>query len=454
MGFRFRNTIRITPEVRVALDPTDVSLSPGTHSATVTIGAGGEYADSGLPASGISYPTRLERSPSARRRDERDCRYRNWQKSHGDPMDANCSLDDKGNLLLHDQDGQALSNAERRTLWEQHEATLQDWLDQQMASINGDDDLMLNIHEGTPSPDSASPQFERTPFTEPEPLSPITFLPAPAPEAPTIPLQRPWHRWSGLLARRQRQQHQRAMAHWREAVAQSEAARYNAAQQEAPINAALQQRRKAWRSAKTAFESEQQRLAETFDACIRSDEGFMGEVLSAEIEHLDWPRETRIDFQIDARRLCVQLNVDIPELDAMPRRSARLGANGQRLLVKNKSQKQIRLDYARHIHGTCLRIAGAVFASLPAIKQLEISAYSPHTGTDNDDAADQYLLAMSIKRRAFSKLNFARLDQLDPVVALDKFDLRRDMTKSGLLRPIEPFGEPFSKADSTAAAID
>ena len=345
-------------------------------------------------------------------------------------------------------------NAERRTLWEQHEATLRDWLNHQMASINAADDLMLNIHEGTPSPDSETPNVERMPFTEPEPIAPITFLPPPAPEAPKTPLQRPWHRWSGFLAQRQQHQHQRATAQWREAVAQTDAATLNTMQQEAQTQAEHRRKREAWRSAQAAFESEQLTLAETLDACIRSDEGCMAEVLSTEIEHLDWPRETLIDFQIDTEDRIVQVDVDIPQPDAMPRRSARLGANGQRLLVKNKSQKQTRLDYARHIHGVCLRIAGVVFASLPANQRVEISAYSPHVETASGDTADQYLLAVSIDRSAFRQIDFAQLDQLDPIVALEQFDLRRDMTKAGLLRPIEPFGEPSPAVDSTAAAIN
>lgn len=37
------------------------------------------------------------------------------------------------------------------------------------------------------------------------------------------------------------------------------------------------------------------------------------------------------------------------------------------------------------------------------------------------------------------KIHFDKLDLVDPVAAMEAFTLRRDMTKTGIFRDIEPF---------------
>ncbi|MBB3332251.1 hypothetical protein BDK63_003145 [Halomonas campaniensis] len=44
-----------------------------------------------------------------------------------------------------------------------------------------------------------------------------------------------------------------------------------------------------------------------------------------------------------------------------------------------------------------------------------------------------------ITREQWRRIHFDRLDQADPVAAMEAFILRRDMTKTGIFREIEPF---------------
>ena len=61
MGFRFRKSINIIPGVRLNLSNGAPSLSVGTRGASVSLEAGG-YANLGLPGTGLSYRTRLDRA--------------------------------------------------------------------------------------------------------------------------------------------------------------------------------------------------------------------------------------------------------------------------------------------------------------------------------------------------------------------------------------------------------
>lgn len=61
MPFRFRQTIRLLPGIRLNLSKTGASLSLGRRGATVNINRHGHKTTVGLPGSGMSYET--ERTP-------------------------------------------------------------------------------------------------------------------------------------------------------------------------------------------------------------------------------------------------------------------------------------------------------------------------------------------------------------------------------------------------------
>ena len=62
MGWRFRNSIRILPGVRLNLSKSGISTSLGPRGATINLGKQGTRATVGLPGSGISYSQMLTSS--------------------------------------------------------------------------------------------------------------------------------------------------------------------------------------------------------------------------------------------------------------------------------------------------------------------------------------------------------------------------------------------------------
>ncbi|HAP2706280.1 TPA: DUF4236 domain-containing protein, partial [Escherichia coli] len=62
MGFRFRKSISIIPGVRVNLSNGTPSLSIGPRGASLSVGKNGTFANLGLPGTGLSYRTRIDRT--------------------------------------------------------------------------------------------------------------------------------------------------------------------------------------------------------------------------------------------------------------------------------------------------------------------------------------------------------------------------------------------------------
>jgi hypothetical protein len=64
MAMRFRRTLKIMPGVRLNVSKGGLSVSTGVRGASVTLGKRGVYANAGLPGSGLSYRTRIDKSPA------------------------------------------------------------------------------------------------------------------------------------------------------------------------------------------------------------------------------------------------------------------------------------------------------------------------------------------------------------------------------------------------------
>ena len=61
MAFRFRRAIRLIPGIRLNISKSGVSTTVGPRGASVTIGKRGIYANTGIPGTGMSYRTRLDK---------------------------------------------------------------------------------------------------------------------------------------------------------------------------------------------------------------------------------------------------------------------------------------------------------------------------------------------------------------------------------------------------------
>ncbi|WP_295543365.1 DUF4236 domain-containing protein [uncultured Thiohalocapsa sp.] len=444
MAFRFQRTLRIAPGIRINLSKGGASLSLGPRGASVTIGRRGTHANVGLPGTGLSYRRRID-TPAERGRAERHRgrerreHARAAARRRTDALaEVSLALGDRGELLATDAQGKPLSGDHRRLLWAQQGEAIGAWLNERMDAINGDVELLANIHLDTPAP-TGEPEHLRVAFAEPEPEPPPTPPMAPAPEPPARPepglltrlfgLGRSAHaqrvaaadaehrrRHQAWLAqkRARAEEHRRAVARWKRAHAD-------------------------WRRRKVAHDAAEAEHARRFPERLRTDPELMETLLAAALDDLDWPRETLVSFDIQPHAATVWLDVDLPEIADLPQREARLAKRRRRLLIQPKPKTRLRQEYAAHVHGVVLRCAGTVFATLPGIGRVVVSGYSQRpdaaTGAINDD----YLLSVDFDRDGFGRIDFTALERVDPVAAVAAFPHRRRLLKRDGFRAIEPF---------------
>lgn len=129
-----------------------------------------------------------------------------------------------------------------------------------------------------------------------------------------------------------------------------------------------------WEQERLSFIRDKDTKSLEFDALIQNAANRQEDALEAVFSQIDWPRETSASFQVSEDT--VLLDVDLPEIEDMPRCTFAYAKRQRDLVEKEKSETQIRKDYARHIHGIGFLLAGETFRTLPNIDNVVISGYS------------------------------------------------------------------------------
>lgn len=86
MAFRFRRTIRLAPGIRLNISKSGISTSLGPRGASLTVGKRGIYANTGIPGTGMSYRTRLDKKASGRADTESKTPTQKKAKSQTSPI--------------------------------------------------------------------------------------------------------------------------------------------------------------------------------------------------------------------------------------------------------------------------------------------------------------------------------------------------------------------------------
>jgi hypothetical protein len=346
------------------------------------------------------------------------------------PAEIQPEIDDDGAVRFIMPGGAVLPEDHHlaKQAWRELGPSIRAVLEEEKARRDAEIAAIAEIHRLSPAPDSG---LNVGAFPEPEPAMQASSHPAPEPRANFPP--RPGlaarifgagARWRHTVAVLETE-HERRREEWRVAERERLA-------REAQLLEGHKRALETWSARRTAWLQEAARR-------LATDEEAASAALEGAFEGLWWARETVVAFDLDLAQGQVMMDVDLPEIDDMPTKSVEVAANGRRLLLREIGQKARQLNYAKHIHGVLFRAACVAFHTLPALHCAVVSGYSqrhdPATGAERED----YLLSAVIERDALQRVDFDHLDRVDPVAAMEAFPLRRNISKTGVLKPIEPF---------------
>ena len=393
MALRFRRSIKLAPGIRMNLSKSGMSWTLGPRGATVGIGKRGARVNTSFM--GFSSSQNLYK-PAPRQRQSTTPQPASAPRT----ISLTCGVTDDGVLTFHDEDGNPLNESMVEQAKKQNREAIQGLIQRKCDEINGELDTLATIHLDTPSPHS-SHRFV------PE------YYASPTPVLPTPPIPR-W--WEKLFTKR---------------VAKLEAAHQQAL-------AEHQRQLKAWEQDRAQHEQEQTRLRHFIEHEIHHDTDAMERWLEENLQDIAWPRETLVSLDISEQGQHIRLDVDLPEIEDMPSKIAAVPARGLRLSVKELPAVQVRKRYMAHVHGVGFRIIGETFSALPCARRVTLSGFSQRNDPATGQVRDDYLYSVSVERSDWERIDFELLTMVDVVESLAQFDLRRQMTKTGIFKPIDP----------------
>ena len=389
MGLRFRKSIKLAPGIRMNLSGGGVSWSVGSRGASVNIGKRGSYLNAGIPGTGISSRHRLDK-PRQRETGENGKTI---------TLGATVRVEDDGTILFLDAQGNPLSEKMIRLAKKQQGEIIKQTIQKQCDEINAQVDALGEIHFYTPSP-SVPPKYEKRDFVGEYIVTPklkktgiLGFL------------------WGGYKKRIEAENAVKISAY-----------QYLLDQQAAE---------------KSQFDKSEMERRQLVEEKIYRDEDAMEKYLELCLQEITWPRETLISCEM--RGDTAWIDVDLPEIEDIPSKYASMPQTGYKLNVRDISDTKRQTLYMTHVHAVGFRIAGEAFASLPTCKKVVISAFSQRHDSKTGKLGDEYLYSAVIDREIWQRIDFCALNKIDVVAAMAQFNLRREMTKTGRFKAIQPF---------------
>lgn len=391
MALRFRKSFKLAPGVRMNVSASGMSWNLGPRGASVSIGKRGTYLNASLPGTGLSSRTRLDRPSGA--------------SSSRAPapmvtMKLTLDLSDEGEMRYLDQAGNEVPAHIIAEARRQQGDKIRQMLETKCDEMNANIAALGQLHWDTPDPTVpvafVPPAFTRPPPSEPE-KAVVGFS-------------------------------ERLIPGRRQAVDAENSRRR--AEYEAQLSQFEQE--------KSAHDGWRVQNRILFSSAIAGNPEPMQQLLERRLGEIVWPKETLIAIDVRPDGRVLSLDVDLPEVQDIPTKRASLPARSWELALRDVGEVATRRLYQAHIHSLGFRVVGEAFAALPTVHTIEVSGYSQRADKATGTVSDEYLYSARIDRGQWSGINFAALEQVDPVEAFTRFELLRNMSATGVFKPVVP----------------
>jgi hypothetical protein len=391
MGLRFRKTIKLAPGIRMNFSTKGAGWTIGPRGSSIGIGQRAVHLNTSI--AGFSSRQQLSGGTS------RVAQQINGPKD-STTISISVSVSDDGQITFRDDSGNLLPEGVINIAKKQQGEMIRGLIQKKCDEINAQVEALGQIHFYTPAC-TQIPTYRAVAFNVPAPTKPL-------PKRPSF-----FAKWFKSVVARIEAQNVRAHEMYDEATS-------------------------AWEADKSSFELDESIRKDLVARTLTGDESAMEIFLESTLNDIVWPRETDLSFEITNDGTKIWVDVDLPEIEDMPDKTASSPQRGYRLSVKDMSATQVQKNYMRHVHAVGFRIIGEVFAALPTINQITLSAYSQRPSKTTGRVSDEYLYSVKVGRYQWSIIDFVNLKNLDVVDSLAQFELRRDMSKTGIFRGIQP----------------
>lgn len=432
---RYRKRVKIAKGIYVNLSGSGTSLSMGVRGASVTVGKKGTYLNTGISGTGIYNRQKIGGGSTK----TQSSGYLNGGNSSAPQMKINVelNLDDKGSPILRLTDSLGREITDESVIrkvkrGEQYKQGVEKLMAEKREEVEENLKSFIEIYKSTPDLyvqsqiqdelSNLTPQkYKRRNFTESEPLI------------------------DDVKKDLEIEANQKInkLFFWKNKKLRTEYVANNLQTRHHGLLGKWWQRKYDFELDQDKIESEQNAIFIEEYESIKTDlenyleggEDYVSNKIEVILNEITLPVDFSIDYEYAKDKSTLFIDLDLPEIEDMPKEKVNTLASGK-ISVKEKSQKEIKQEYAQCVSGIAFYFSGLFFNISSKINNIQISGYTQRVNKKTGNIEDDYVYSIKFQRNKFETLNF---DQIDPIKAFTNFEHEMNLTKTFELKTIEPF---------------
>lgn len=428
---RFRKSIQIVKGVRINFSKSGISTTLGGRGASINIGPKGTYLNTSIPGTGlynrqkISGPKNAHRTPS-----------RAAPPARLPSGDVRVIVSDDGSVEIRENGvlitDEAMLRRIKRT--EEYKVLKARLMQQLKEGIEKETASMIELYKLAVPVQPASgyerelsllkPQeYVKEPFREPAPDGAVIrdqLFQEAGEKIKTIAFWKLKHLREQYVEQELPERYEALCRDWRARKEKHDALQLAMEKQN---NIRYHQE----------YEAKRYRLTQA----IEGNEEYIDKAAVEWISSVELPVEFNIQFDYAENEGRMMLDLDLPEIEAIPTDKAVQLASGQ-VKRKAKTQKERKLDYMHCVFGIAVFFASHLFNISPVIREIVVSGYTQRRDKKTGDMADDYIYSIRFLRSGFERINFESIDILK---FWAQFENRCLPTSTYELKTIVPFDE-------------
>jgi hypothetical protein len=426
---RYRKRIKIAKGININLSKSGPSLSLGMRGASVTVGKQGVYGNAGIPGTGLYTRNKFSGS-------NQDSASKQYQSG----LEVRFNIDENGKIIIKNKDGfeiedEGLLKKIRRT--DIYKQAAEQLYQRKYDEIQGESDKFINIYQFTEpiknedfwkkELDSLKHQeFIEEDYKVQKPTisdSEIELTGIARKKIRSILFWTNKTKRANYVSENLNEFHNRKVIKWEDNLANHKE-RERARQKEIEnLNQEIDNKHN---------------LINNY--VLKGNESYIISAIAKRLKEIELPVEFSIDYDYNPQGYLL-IDLNLPEIEHLPTTKAQILQSGK-ISIKNKTQNEIKQDYATCVCGLAFYFAGEFFNISPIIQKIIISGYTQRMSKNTGNIEDQYIYSLIFKRDIFQKLN---IQNIDPIEALQNFESKIDKTASFELKTISPYGNVESK---------
>lgn len=449
MAWTFRKRIKIAPGVSLNLSKSGVSTSIGPRGAKVTVGSQGTYLHTGIPGTGLYNRQKIGTIPKSNDQSNTSSilgstSYASKNRSsYNDSFGVDMNMDRTGHITFSFTDylGRPITDdvtiqklIRKTKANHQYKEQLAKLYKMTYEEVNADTEAFTDLYKKTPRLRTESEvETELASITQKHYI-PLVFE-EDIPDKGNIRMRlcseaeekiRFFFWWKNRPAREKYVEENTPI------VYEHELQEWERRRDEFNVHQAKIQKLKDADYLREYLESKK-----PLEAFLSRDEEEIFNALKVESEKIaeDVPGDFGLTYDLDLEYGVLYVLLNLPEVEEIPKDKAVYLPSGN-ISFKQKTMKEIQIDYIRCICGLAFLVAGRLFNVNSSIHHIQISGFTQRTNKATGEIVNDYVYSVFFDKETFSHLN---VEAIEPLEAMRGFPCRVKASVTGVLSTICPF---------------